>query len=223
MIDLYNTNNLDFYTNKNFDLIFADYIYENTNFDWVRRFWFLLKPNSIFIAMTDWHTHHRYRVFMEDEIGGTFVNDAVVKAEWGNHPKNRMHQCFDNVVIYSNGNNWKFHPEKIQVPKKTINKGLNPSGRTTKTATAWIDDCTLTTTSLERVKKEDGHLLAWQKPQSLYGRIIAPFVDDGDWICDPFMGSGSLGLWCKRNVLNYVGIELDKTIFKLAEKNISQG
>lgn len=218
-----NMDNMDFTTDRKFDLIFADYVYENTNFDWARNFWQLLKPNGIFIAMADYHSNHRYRVFVEDEMGGILVNDAVWLNEWGNFKKDRMSQCFDNVMIYSNSTKWKFYPEKIQVPKKTVSKGLNPSGRTTKTATAWIDDCTLTTTSKERVKKDDGHLIRWQKPQSLYDRIISPFVDAGDWICDPFMGSGSLGLWCKRNNMNYVGIESDPEVYTYAEKNINSG
>ena len=131
-----NMHNMDYRIHRQFDLIFADYVYENTNFDWVRRFWHLLKPNGIFIAMADYHSNHRYRVFVEDEMGGVLVNDAVWLNEWGNFKKDRMSQCFDNVMIYSNSTKWKFYPEKIQVPKKTVSKGLNPSGRTTKTATA---------------------------------------------------------------------------------------
>jgi len=220
-LDLYNMDNMYFDTAKKFDVIYCDYIYENQDFSWADKYWKYLKPNGIFIAQTDWHTNHRYRVYVEDKLDGILVNDAVVKAEWGNHPKNKFHQCFDNIIIYSNGKNWIFHPEKIQVPKVTKTKGLNPSGRETKQATAWIDDCTLTTTSLERVRKDDNHLIRWQKPLKLYSRIIAPFVDDEHNDClDPFAGSGSLGKWCKINNLNYTGIEYDPEVYGYAKKNI---
>lgn len=221
MINIYNIDNMQFdHPPESFHLIFADYIYENTCFKWAEHFWPMLKPNGIFIGMADYHSNHRFRVFMEDVIGATFVNDAVWKNEWGNHPKNRLHQCYDNVMIYCKGTKWRFYPERIQVEKKTKTKGLNPSGRTTKTATAWIDDCTLTTTATERVKKSDGHLARWQKPQSLYNRVIRPFIDTFDYILDPFMGVGSLGLWCKRNNVNYFGLEQDQSVYALAEKNI---
>jgi DNA modification methylase len=214
--------NMLFESDKKFDVIYCDYIYENHDFSWAEKFWKSLKPNGIFIAQTDWHTNHRYRVFVEDKLDGILVNDAVTKCEWGNHPKNKFHQCFDNIIIYSNGKDWVFHPEKIQVPKVTKTKGLNPSGRETKQATAWIDDCTLTTTSLERVKKEDGKLIRWQKPLKLFYRIIEPFVDDEhNEILDPFMGSGSLGRFSKGRY-NYTGIEYDEEVFRLAEKNINQ-
>lgn len=220
-LGLYNMDNMYFDTAKKFDVIYCDYIYENSDFSWVDKYWKYLKPNGIFIAQTDWHTNHRYRVHIEDNLNGILVNDAVVKAEWGNHPKNKFHQCFDNIIIYSNGKNWIFHPEKIQVPKVTKTKGLNPSGRETKQATAWIDDCTLTTTAIERVRKDDGHLIRWQKPLKLYDRIIAPFVDDEHNDClDPFAGSGSFGKYCKINNLNYTGIEYDPEVYGYAKKNI---
>jgi DNA modification methylase len=220
-VNLYNMDNMLFETGDRFDVIYCDYIYENSDFSWAEKYFQYLKWNGIFIAQTDWHTNHRYRVFMEDVCGAFLVNDAVVKAEWGNHPKNKFHQCFDNIIIYSNGKNWVFHPEKIQVPKATMTKGLNPSGRETKQATAWIDDCTLTTTSLERVRKDDGHLIRWQKPLKLYDRIIAPFVDEEHKDClDPFAGSGSFGKWCKKNDMNYTGIEYDPEVYGYAKKNI---
>jgi DNA modification methylase len=97
---------------------------------------------------------------------------------------------------------------------------LNPSGRTTKNATAWIDDICLTTTAKERVKKSDGHLVRWQKPVRLFDRVVAPFTDEGDDVLDNFMGSGSLGEWCIKNNRNYTGIEYDKEVFGLAKNRL---
>jgi len=219
--DLHNQDNMDFETTKKFDLIYADMIYENSNCDWIFKYWDLLKENGIFITQTDWHTDWLIRWYFETNSilknNSFFVNYLVWKNEWGNHPKKKMHQCFDSIIIYAKGNNYKFYPERIQVDKVTKNKGLNPSGRDTKQATAWIDDICLTTTAKERVKKFDGHLVRWQKPIRLFDRINAPFTDEGDEICDPFMGVASLGEWCIINNRNYIGIEYDKEIFDLAK------
>lgn len=212
-------------TDKLFDIIFCDYIYSNLDFSWAKKYFEMLKPNGIFISQTDWSSEHRYRVYLEDVLGATFVNHLVWKCEWGNHPSDRMHQCYDDILVYSNGKkgSWKFYSDKIQVPKVTITKGLNPSGRTTKQATAWIDDIALTTTSKERVKKKDGHLLRWQKPTRLYDRVISPWFDNDISILDPFMGSGSLGKWCKSQPyeIDYVGIEYDEEVYNLALENIN--
>jgi len=221
--DLYNSNNMEISFYQDPDLIYADMIYENLDLSWIERYWNILKDNGIFIVQTDWHTN--YLVRSELEKFGIFVNHLVWKNEWGNHPKNRFHQCYDDIIIFSKGKDYKFYPERIQVDKVTKNKGLNPSGRQTKQATAWIDDICLTTTSKERVKKRDGHLARWQKPVRLFDRIVSPFTDEGDWVVDNFMGTASLGEWCVNNNRNYVGIENDQEIFLLANirlNNIKQ-
>lgn len=201
-------------------VVFADYVYENHNFSWINRWWPSLVDNGLFIAMTDYHTLFELGTYLQKMPHATFVSHLIWKNEWENHPKDRFHQCFDNIVIFCNGSHWKFDSSKIQVPKATINTALNPSGRQTKTATAFISDICLTTTSKERVKQADGHLVRWQKPLKLYDRIIAPFIDDRSYVLDLFMGSGSLGKWCKINDIDYVGIENDPVIYDLAMKNI---
>lgn len=225
LLTLLNENNI--YVNQesfaNYDLVYCDMIYENSDFDFIKKYWRKLKENGIFIVQTDYHTNWKVRSVFENELlKSYFVNELVWKNEWGNHPKNKFHQCYDNIIIYAKGKNYKFYPDRIQVPKATANTKLNPSGRETKTATAWIDDICLTTTSKERVKKEDGHLIRWQKPLKLFDRIISPFTDEGDLIIDPFMGSGSLGKWCVKNNRNYIGIELDDEVFKLAKEGIEK-
>jgi DNA modification methylase len=66
-------------------------------------------------------------------------------------------------------------------------------------------------------------MVRWQKPLELYNRIILPFTDEDDLVLDPFMGSGSLGLWCKRSYRDFVGIEQDKEIYDLAVNCVERG
>jgi len=147
----------------------------------------------------------------------------VWKNEWGNHPKNKFHQCYDDIIIFSKqGKDYKFYPERIQVDKATKNKGLNPSGRQTKQATAWIDDICLTTTSKERIKKSDGHLVKWQKPYKLMDRILSPFTDEGDLIVEPFGGTFSACRWAIQNKRNCIGIEYDKEIFDIGKMEVER-
>ena len=53
-------------------------------------------------------------------------------------------------------------------------------------------------------------------------RLVIPFTDEGDWVLDNFMGSGTLAEWCKRNKRNYVGIEYDKEPYSLAKKRLEK-
>lgn len=222
MILLHNNDNMSVYfPPEQADLIFADYIYENLDFSWVDKYWDALKPNGIFIGMTDYHSAAEFKMYTQTMPNAHFVNWLIWKNEFGNFRKDRFRQCHDDIIIFSKGKSFNFYPERVQVPKATANsKGLNPSGRTTKLATSVITDITLTTIAKERVKTKDGKLIRWQKPLALYKRILSGFISSGQWLIDPFMGSGSLGKYCKAEKINYIGIENDKNVFKLAKKNI---
>jgi len=234
MYNLYNADNVEIMNQLSNDddfaykinLVYCDMLYESMDFEWVWYAMMLVGHGSIFIIQTDWHTVSEIDVFIKSHFVVTPLNHLVWKNEWGNHPKDRFHQCYDDILIYKINDiqdkklPHKFYLDRIQVPKATTKTKLNPSGRETKTATAWIDDICLTTTSKERVKKADGHLVKWQKPLKLFDRIILPFTDENDLILDPFAGVGSLGLWCKINNRNYIGIEIDKDIFNLAKERI---
>lgn len=221
-IELHNINNLLFHTEKKFDVIYADFIYEDLDFTWVFHFWNMLKPNGVMIQQTDYHSVAEIKVFTQRMRNAKFINWLTWKNEFGNFRKDRFRQCHDDILIFCNGDNWVWHPEKIQVPKVTANaKGLNKSGRETKLATSVITDICLTTIAKERVKKDDGHNIRWQKPQALFSRVLEPFLDDEHKdILDPFMGSGALGKWANNNGYNYTGIEYDEEVFRYAKKNI---
>jgi len=221
MIELYNQDNITYQDDRLFSAVYCDMIYENENLNWLPIWWKKLKYNGIFIVQTDWHTDYLVRSLLEIMADSFFVNHLVWKNEWGNHPKDRFHQCYDDIIIYAKGSNYKFYPDRIQVPKATKTKGLNPSGRETKTATAWIDDICLTTTAKERVKRSDGHLIPYQKPLALFDRIILPFSDENDSVADPFAGSGTVGVWCIRNKRNYVGFEVNNNVFDIATNRIN--
>jgi len=57
-----------------------------------------------------------------------------------------------------------------------------------------------------------------QKPLELLNRIISASSNEGDWVLDPFMGSGTTGIIC--NILNrkFVGIDSNKGFLDLAIK-----
>ncbi len=222
-IEIFNRDNLPILSlSRKASIVFADFVYENKDFRWVGEYWEVLENAGVFMAMTDFHTICELGVYMKNLPNSEFINHIVWKNEWGNHPKDRFHQCFDDILIFAKGNKHKFYSDRVQIPKATANTKLNPSGRQTKTATAFISDCCLTTVSKERIKKQDGHLIKWQKPLSLIDRILLPFSDENDLIIDPFMGSGTIGEWCKLNNRDYIGFENDLETFKLAEQRIKK-
>lgn len=59
-----------------------------------------------------------------------------------------------------------------------------------------------------------------QKPLSILNHFIEILTNEGDVVCDPFMGSGSTGVSCEINNRDFIGIELDTNYFDIAKNRI---
>ena len=53
-------------------------------------------------------------------------------------------------------------------------------------------------------------------------RHITTWSNEGDIVLDPFMGSGTTGVACKRLNRNFIGIEIDKNYFEIAKERIGE-
>lgn len=59
-----------------------------------------------------------------------------------------------------------------------------------------------------------------QKPERLLLHFVTILSNKGDWVLDPFMGSGTTGVIAKRTGRNFIGIELGKKYFDMAKSRI---
>lgn len=221
-IQLHNADNMDVFFERYADVIYADYMYQNKDFKWIDKFWFWLKQDSgIFIVQTDDSTIAEVKLKLDSMKDARKINICIYKQEWGGKPKKGFPNKHDYILIYANGNQWKWYGNRIQIPKKTLASGFNPSGRTTKTpCSVWDDLGNFSTMSKERVKFDNGKNLPYQKPLKMYDRLLLPFTDEGDFILDLFAGSGSVGVWCKENNRDYYGIEYNNEIYNIAKKRL---
>lgn len=228
MVNLYEGDNLkityDFIRErKSFDLIYADMIYEDIEYgDWTNNAVRLLKPEGILIVQTDYHTVAEVKTYL-DLIGMNLVNWCIYLNDWGGTPKKGFPRKHDDILIYSKGKEWKWYGDRIQIPKATAGTKFDKKGTGLKTPPdVFYDHASFSTMSKERVKVDE-HNIQWQKPLWLMERLVLPFTDEGDSVLDLFMGSGTLGVWCKHNNRNYYGIELDSKVFNIAFNRIENG
>ena len=77
----------------------------------------------------------------------------------------------------------------------------------------WISDITSST---------DKQIHPTQKPLWLMSRIIKTSCPPSGVVLDPFMGSGTTGVACQIFNRKFIGFELDKTYFEIAEKRIRE-
>jgi len=62
----------------------------------------------------------------------------------------------------------------------------------------------------------------WQKPLSLMIMIIQASTDEGDWVLDPFAGSGTTAVACKLLNRNCVAIEIDPQYYDVMVRRVEQ-
>jgi site-specific DNA-methyltransferase (adenine-specific) len=61
-----------------------------------------------------------------------------------------------------------------------------------------------------------------QKPVALLEYLIKTYTNENETVLDFTMGSGTTGVACKNLNRNFIGIELDKNYFDIAEKRINE-
>jgi DNA modification methylase len=60
-----------------------------------------------------------------------------------------------------------------------------------------------------------------QKPLALLLWIVENYTTPGATVLDPFMGSGTTGVACVKTGRNFIGIEIDKGYFDIAQRRIT--
>ena len=61
-----------------------------------------------------------------------------------------------------------------------------------------------------------------QKNEQMMEELVLRHTNVGEWVFDPFMGSGSTGIACLKTQRNFVGIEKDEQHFTNAEHRIKE-
>lgn len=226
MISLYNADNVQILhrllnENIRIDCVYADMIYENPDFTWTYYCKDLLKDTGIFYVQLDYHLAAEMKINLDNAFGKeNFVNWISVVQEWGGIPKKGFPRKTDFILMYSKTKDFKWYPERIRIKKATAGTAFDKKGTGLKTpCDCFYDLGNFSTVSKERIKF-NGKNIQWQKPQFLMDRLLFPVTDVEDLILDPFLGSGSTGVWCVKNVRNFIGIEIDKEIFDLAKNRI---
>lgn len=61
-----------------------------------------------------------------------------------------------------------------------------------------------------------------EKPVDLMKILIENSSDEGDIVCDMFMGSGSTGVACLETNRKFIGCEIDSDFYNIAEGRIKE-
>jgi len=85
----------------------------------------------------------------------------------------------------------------------------------------WSDEY-YPTNILEFVSDRSGKVHPTQKPVALCEYLIKTYTNEGEWVLDNCMGSGTTGVACVNTNRNFIGIEQEEKYFTIAKKRIDE-
>lgn len=157
----------------------------------------VLKENSNVVVFNDWKTlGELLDAYRKANIT---PKRCLVLSKSNPAPFNRD-RMFVNDVEFAV---WGIYNSKNKPAKWTFNRA-NP-----------IEKCVIPVTV------QNAKLHPTMKDLRAMEYLVRTLSKPNDIVLDPFMGSGTTGVACKKLSRNFIGIELDETYFKTAQQRLS--
>jgi adenine-specific DNA-methyltransferase len=163
-----------------------------------------------------------YPVF--SELGLKMRNRIIWHFEHGLHCTNRFSGRYETIIWFTKNDNYTFHLDPIRVPQKYPGKkhfkgpnageySSNPLGK--NPGDVWI----IPNVKSNHVEKTEHPC---QFPVELIERLVLSMTIEGDWILDPFLGTGTSIIAAVRHSRRGAGAEVMPKYVELARSRIFQ-
>lgn len=113
---------------------------------------------------------------------------------------NRVRQSSEYIFHFVKNKSYKYHPEAISIRGK--------SGRLRPMNQVWM----------ESPNAKAVHSATF--PPTIVERLLKATTDVGDWVLDPFMGSGTLLDICLKNERRFIGCDINPEFVSICKKII---
>lgn len=237
-IKLYNGDCLEIFniiSNQKVDSIIVDPPYGTTSCNWdsvidIQKMWeginkvrkpetsiiiFGTEPFSSSIRMSN-SKEYKYDIYWQKEKPTNFFQ-----------LKRRVGKTIENIMVFYK-EQCTYNPQMIKHNGPLVHnkpKGKHKSILTgkNKEVFAYKDNGYRYPCDVQQFNKvPNGHSLhITEKPLDLLKWLVKTFTNENDLVLDFAMGSGTTGVACKELNRNFIGIELNKEYFDIAEKRIN--
>lgn len=157
-------------------------------------------------------------------LGFTLRNRIIWHYEHGLHSRRRFVGRYETILWFTKTNDYYFNLDRVRVPQKYPGKkyfkgpkagqySCNPLGK--NPGDVWA----IPNVKNNHVEKTEHPC---QFPVELVERLVLALTQEGDWILDPFLGTGTSVVAAIRNKRRGVGAELKPKYVKLARQRISK-
>lgn len=175
----------------------------------------LLLPNSNIVIFQGYSNVCETKQQL-DKAGFLFQDWIIYDRIKGRGCKRHLVSTREDILWYSNSNNYTFNKIPSSIKKKTAGLGLKNGCEYRALSNVWTDISPIVPWSKERVAHSS------QKPLQLMDRLVKLFTNEQDLILDFCAGTMTTGVACLRNGRNCWLIEKDPEIFKIGIDRVSQ-
>lgn len=172
----------------------------------------LKKTGTIYIFMGFRFISYLYQI-LEKENSLNFVNWICWHYTQGIGKKKGFSPRHDDILMFTNSESYTFNLDSIKVPQKYYRsrnnmRGANPGDVWEFSHIHYCQD-----------NRQDHPT---QKPEGLIERMVLASSNEGDFVVDPFSGSGTTIRVCQQLNRNCLGIELNEEYIKMTKKRLSE-
>lgn len=168
------------------------------------------------------HEMFRYKWIWVKNTTGNFVN-----------VKNRPLTSFEEVLVFSKGhvingvtNKMKYNPQGLKKLNKVVvgSKGKSGEyyGKRKSDKDKYVQEYTNYPRDVLYFPSVKNGVHISQKPVGLFSYLIKTYTDEGEVVLDATIGSGTTAVSCVETGRNYIGFELDKKFWEIANKRVEQ-
>ena len=172
----------------------------------------LLKPDGNFIVFQGWSNVCETKQLLDQYF--TCQDWIIYDRIKGRGGKKHLVSTREDILWYTNGNNYTFNKIPSTIKKKTGGLGVKNGCEFRALSNVWIDISPIVPWSKERVNHPT------QKPVQLMKRCVELWTNEGDLVLDFTMGSGSTGVACKELGRRFIGVDNNEEYVKIAKERL---
>lgn len=172
----------------------------------------LLVENSNIILFQGWSNVCETKQYMDKYF--TIQDWIIYDRIKGRGGKKHLVSTREDILWYTNGENYTFNKIPSTIKKKTGGLGLKNGCEFRALSNVWTDISPIVPWSQERNEHPT------QKPLQLMERIITLFTNENDTVLDFTAGSGTTGVACKKLNRQFIGIEKDEKWFNIMKERM---
>ncbi|MGI5877138.1 MAG: DNA methyltransferase [Christensenellales bacterium] len=169
----------------------------------------LLREDGCLFLHVDWRAAGDLRVMLDRVFGRrAFVNEIIWAYESGGRTTTHFSRKHDTIFLYRKGKSFFFDPDAIGTARgpqrrNHMRRGVDDDGRVYYAINSadreyrYYEDEPVypgdVWTDISHLQQKDPERTGFmtQKPEALLRRMLLATTREGDWVCDPFAGSGT--------------------------------